>query len=71
MVSPSIPLYCNARMSPTIQQRTLRWIMFCIVALAAFLVALVGQPPAHSTGRTAQHSGLSGVSHSDPLGPNG
>ena len=71
MASPSIPAPTDLRLSAAIQQRTLRWIMLGIVALAAFLVAIVGQPPAQTVGPAGQHAGLIGVSHSGPTGPTG
>ena len=68
MASPLIPVPSDVRVSQLIQQRTLRWIMLGIVALAAFLVAVVGQPPAQPDGPGGPHTGLVGVSQPGPLG---
>jgi hypothetical protein len=61
----------DALVKQAIHHRTLRWIMLGIVALAAFLVAVVGQPTTQATGPAGPHNGLVGVSQPGPLGPNG
>lgn len=71
MTSSALPSPADARLSVAVQQRALRWILLGIVALAAFLVAVVGQPPAQPDGGTAPGPGLVGVSHSAPLDPRG
>ena len=66
-----IPVPSDVRVSQVIQQRTLRWIMLGIVVLAAFLVAVVGQPPAQPDGPVGPHGGLVGVSQAGPLSSHG
>jgi hypothetical protein len=71
VASPVIPAPTSARLTSTVQQRMFRWIMLGIVALTAFLVAVVGQPSAQPTGPAGPHTGLVGQSNPGPLGPNG
>jgi hypothetical protein len=56
-------------MSVAAQHRTMRWILLGIVALAAFLVAVVGRPPVEPVGIPGPGPGLVGVSHQGPIGP--
>jgi hypothetical protein len=69
VTSHSLPLPAEARLSVAVQQRALRWILLGIVALAAFLVAVVGQPPAQPI--DGPGPGLVGVSHQSALSSHG